>query len=146
MYHPGRRIDSLLATPISKAGARQRSGRAGRQQDGKCFRLYTEGAYLELAERNVPEIQRTSLASAILSLKVCTRERLHCLRTSLLCWHCDCESGCLPIPSFFLSFSTLRGNEPLRRRRGLMWYDILAIPKHMPRSIPPNGPPTTILL
>ena len=37
-----KRIDSLLATPVSKAAARQRAGRAGRQQPGKCYRLYTE--------------------------------------------------------------------------------------------------------
>ena len=70
MYHAGKRIDSLLACPISKAQARQRTGRAGRVRAGKCFRLYTEDSYLELSERAVPEIQRTSLASAILSLKV----------------------------------------------------------------------------
>ena len=69
MYHAGKRIDSLLATPISKANARQRAGRAGRQQPGKCFRLYTEETFAELAESSVPEIQRTSLASAILALK-----------------------------------------------------------------------------
>ena len=105
MYHPGRRIDSLLATPISKAGARQRSGRAGRQQDGKCFRLYTEGAYLELAERNVPEIQRTSLASAILSLKVCTRERVALLAhiTLVLALRLREWLPCLFLPSSFRS-------------------------------------------
>ena len=77
MYHPARRIDSLLATPISKAAARQRSGRAGRQQPGKCFRLFTEETYMELSERNVPEIQRTSLASAILSLRVSRLQHLN---------------------------------------------------------------------
>ena len=70
MYHAGKRIDSLLACPISRAQARQRAGRAGRVQPGKCFRLYTEDTYLDLAERAVPEIQRTSLAAAILALKV----------------------------------------------------------------------------
>ena len=52
----------------------------------------------------------------------------------------------LPVAACIVPLPFLRGNEPLRRRRGLMWYDILAIPKHMPRSIPPNGPPTTTLL
>ena len=70
MYHAGKRIDSLLAAPISKAAARQRSGRAGRQQPGKSFRLYTEATFGDLAESSVPEIQRTSLSGALLALKV----------------------------------------------------------------------------
>lgn len=43
---------------------------SGRTKPGKCFRLYTEDTYLDLAERAVPEIQRTSLAAAVLALKV----------------------------------------------------------------------------
>ena len=31
--------------PISRAAARQRAGRAGRQCPGKCFRLYTEDLF-----------------------------------------------------------------------------------------------------
>ncbi|KAL1523896.1 hypothetical protein AB1Y20_018815 [Prymnesium parvum] len=68
-YHPGKKIDSLLATPISKAAARQRAGRAGRQQPGECYRLYTEQTFRDLDATSRPEILRTSLASTILSLK-----------------------------------------------------------------------------
>ena len=32
-------------SPISKASAQQRAGRAGRTRPGKCFRLYTEKAF-----------------------------------------------------------------------------------------------------
>ncbi|KAG5125750.1 hypothetical protein JHK82_026585 [Glycine max] len=42
VYNPRIRVESLLVSPISKASAHQRSGRAGRTQPGKCFRLYTE--------------------------------------------------------------------------------------------------------
>lgn len=35
-------IESLVITPISKASASQRAGRAGRNRSGKVFRLYTE--------------------------------------------------------------------------------------------------------
>ncbi|KAK9013630.1 hypothetical protein V6N11_041631 [Hibiscus sabdariffa] len=42
VYNPRVRVESLLVSPISKASAHQRSGRAGRTQPGKCFRLYTE--------------------------------------------------------------------------------------------------------
>nr|DAD38331.1 TPA_asm: hypothetical protein HUJ06_008972 [Nelumbo nucifera] len=42
VYNPRVRVESLLVSPISKASAHQRAGRAGRTQPGKCFRLYTE--------------------------------------------------------------------------------------------------------
>ena len=39
-FNPKTGIDSLLPTPISKAAARQRAGRAGREAPGSCYRLY----------------------------------------------------------------------------------------------------------
>ncbi|KAI0025682.1 P-loop containing nucleoside triphosphate hydrolase protein [Xylariomycetidae sp. FL0641] len=68
-YDPKTGIDSLTTTPVSKASAAQRAGRAGRTRPGKCFRLHTEEAFLTLPEVNVPEIQRTNLAPFILQLK-----------------------------------------------------------------------------
>ncbi|KAM3558760.1 hypothetical protein MY1884_003829 [Beauveria asiatica] len=68
-YNPKTGIESLTATPISKASAAQRAGRAGRTKPGKCFRLYTEQAYHGLAQSNPPEIQRSNLAPTILQLK-----------------------------------------------------------------------------
>merc|ERR1712176_905789 len=48
----------------------QRSGRAGRTQPGKCFRLYTEKAFkTELTEQTYPEILRSNLGSVVLTLK-----------------------------------------------------------------------------
>lgn len=53
-----------------KAQAKQRAGRAGRTGPGKCYRLYTERAQRdEMLSTNVPEIQRTNLASTVLQLK-----------------------------------------------------------------------------
>ncbi|KAK5906281.1 hypothetical protein CgunFtcFv8_002163 [Champsocephalus gunnari] len=70
VYNSKTGIDQLVVTPISQAQAKQRSGRAGRTGPGKCYRLYTERAYRdEMLTTNVPEIQRTSLASTVLSLK-----------------------------------------------------------------------------
>ncbi|SMR42637.1 unnamed protein product [Zymoseptoria tritici ST99CH_1E4] len=68
-YNPTTGIEALTATPISKASATQRAGRAGRTKPGKCFRLYTEAAYSSLTDATVPEIQRSNLAPMILQLK-----------------------------------------------------------------------------
>ncbi|RDA93734.1 hypothetical protein CP533_0245 [Ophiocordyceps camponoti-saundersi (nom. inval.)] len=62
-------IESLTTTPVSKASASQRAGRAGRTKPGKCFRLYTEQAYEALRDANVPELQRSNLAPVVLQLK-----------------------------------------------------------------------------
>lgn len=70
VYNPRIRIESLLVSPISKASAQQRAGRAGRTRPGKCFRLYTEQAFRkELIEQSYPEILRSNLASTVLELK-----------------------------------------------------------------------------
>ena len=70
VYNPRIRVESLLVSPISKASAQQRAGRAGRTRPGKCFRLYTEGAFKkELIEQSYPEILRSNLASTVLELK-----------------------------------------------------------------------------
>ncbi|PTB73237.1 helicase [Trichoderma longibrachiatum ATCC 18648] len=68
-YNPKTGIETLTTTPISKASASQRAGRAGRTKAGKCYRLYTEDAYETLPETNPPEIQRSNLASTVLQLK-----------------------------------------------------------------------------
>lgn len=70
VYNPRLRQESLLVSPISKASAKQRAGRAGRTRPGKCFRLYTEDSYnTQLQENTYPEILRSNLASVVLNLK-----------------------------------------------------------------------------
>lgn len=70
IYNPRIRVESLLVSPISKASAQQRAGRAGRTRPGKCFRLYTEAAFKkELIEQTYPEILRSNLSNTILQLK-----------------------------------------------------------------------------
>eukprot|EP00163_Fabomonas_tropica_P011289 TRINITY_DN2192_c0_g3_i1.p1 TRINITY_DN2192_c0_g3~~TRINITY_DN2192_c0_g3_i1.p1 ORF type:complete len:441 (-),score=88.43 TRINITY_DN2192_c0_g3_i1:1012-2334(-) len=55
VYNPRIRVESLLVSPISRASAQQRAGRAGRTKPGKCFRLYTEKAFKkELQEQTYP--------------------------------------------------------------------------------------------
>jgi pre-mRNA-splicing factor ATP-dependent RNA helicase DHX16 len=69
-YNPRTGMESLIVTPVSKAAANQRAGRAGRTQPGKCFRLYTSWSYLhELEDNTVPEIQRTNMGNVVLMLK-----------------------------------------------------------------------------
>lgn len=68
-YDPKTGIETLTATLVSKAAAAQRAGRSGRTKPGKCFRLYTEEAFNELPDANIPEIQRSNLAPFILQLK-----------------------------------------------------------------------------
>ena len=70
VYNPRIRLESLLVSPISKANAQQRAGRAGRTRPGKCFRLYTEKTYhAEMQENTYPEILRSNLATVVLQLK-----------------------------------------------------------------------------
>ena len=63
-------IDSLETVSISQVSAQQRAGRAGRTGSGKCFRLYSSDHYHQFMEKTLPEIQRTSLLSTVLYLKV----------------------------------------------------------------------------
>jgi ATP-dependent RNA helicase DDX35 len=68
-FNPLSGIETLTTTPVSKASANQRSGRAGRTRPGKCYRLYTEQAYSLMDESTSPEVQRSNLAPMILQLK-----------------------------------------------------------------------------
>jgi HrpA-like RNA helicase len=42
--------------PISKDSAIQRAGRSGREQEGKCFRIYTQKDHEKLNQHNIPVI------------------------------------------------------------------------------------------
>ena len=67
-FHPKTGLDILKVQPVSKAQARQRLGRAGRETSGVCYRLFTEEQFDELKEMTMPEIQRCNLASVVLQL------------------------------------------------------------------------------
>lgn len=61
-YSPRTGMESLIVTPVSKASANQRAGRAGRTAPGKCFRLYTAWSYQnELDDSTTPEVRRSGL-------------------------------------------------------------------------------------
>lgn len=62
------KIQRLPVEPVSQASANQRKGRCGRVAEGVCIRLYDEEDFLSRPAFTDPEIQRTNLASVILSM------------------------------------------------------------------------------
>lgn len=68
-YDPRTGLESLDVVPISKSQAFQRSGRAGREGPGKCYRLYLESKFWEFDESTTPEIKRCNLSNVVLQLK-----------------------------------------------------------------------------
>ncbi|ELP94047.1 ATP-dependent RNA helicase, putative [Entamoeba invadens IP1] len=62
--------EGLTLETVSKAGAIQRCGRAGRTEEGICYRLYSEESYNQLRDESVPEIVRVNLEDVVLKLKM----------------------------------------------------------------------------
>jgi ATP-dependent helicase HrpB len=63
-----RGMSGLVTVPVSKAVADQRRGRAGRQQPGVCYRLWTEAEHIQLPDYLQPEIKIADLAPLVLNL------------------------------------------------------------------------------
>ncbi|OCF33609.1 ATP-dependent RNA helicase prh1 [Kwoniella heveanensis BCC8398] len=68
IYRTSGAIEQLRKKGISKAAAWQRTGRAGRERAGHCYRLFTKKAFDAMPEFDAPEIQRCNLSSAVLQL------------------------------------------------------------------------------
>jgi ATP-dependent helicase HrpB len=68
VFDPRVGLDRLQLTPIARASADQRAGRAGRTQPGVCVRLWSAGSHLGRPEQTEPEIRRVDLAGAVLQL------------------------------------------------------------------------------
>ncbi|KAL2510077.1 RNA helicase family protein [Forsythia ovata] len=68
-YEASTGIEPLIIIKTSKAQALQRSGRAGREGPGKCYRLYPENEFDKLKDSTTPEIKRCNLSNVILHLK-----------------------------------------------------------------------------
>lgn len=67
-FDPDAGLDHLDLSPISKASADQRAGRAGRTQPGVCLRLWEEAAHRARPDIDDPEIRRVDLAGPVLEL------------------------------------------------------------------------------
>jgi ATP-dependent helicase HrpB len=67
-YDPGVDMTRLATLPVSRAGADQRRGRAGRSGPGVCFRLWTREQDTSLPEQYEPEIKNADLAACALEL------------------------------------------------------------------------------
>ncbi|NXT79966.1 DHX33 helicase, partial [Zapornia atra] len=67
-YSPDTGLEVLAVQRVSKAQAWQRSGRAGREDSGVCYRLYTEDEFEKFDQMTIPEIQRCNLSSVVLQL------------------------------------------------------------------------------
>ena len=65
-WDPKSAMSTMETIPTSQASATQRKGRAGRVAPGKCYRLFSNGGFHAMNERNMPEIQRTGLDSTCL--------------------------------------------------------------------------------
>jgi len=61
-------LDMLKVVTVSKAQALQRTGRAGREREGHCYRLLTKQEFDALPQATIPEIQRSNLASVVLTM------------------------------------------------------------------------------
>lgn len=67
-YSARSKVEQLNIENISKASARQRSGRCGRLRDGIAIRLYSEADYESRPDYSDPEIIRSNLSSVILRM------------------------------------------------------------------------------
>ncbi|GAB1597821.1 ATP-dependent RNA helicase DHX29-like [Argonauta hians] len=70
-YVESSRMNALEEVFVSKASAKQRSGRAGRVRNGICYRLYTKDNYLKFREFTVPELLRVALEELCLHIMKC---------------------------------------------------------------------------
>ncbi|KAL7625279.1 putative ATP-dependent RNA helicase ucp12 [Parahypoxylon ruwenzoriense] len=68
-FDPQNNMRKLEETWASRAACKQRRGRAGRVQAGKCYKLYTRNLEQRMAERPEPEIRRVPLEQLCLSVR-----------------------------------------------------------------------------
>jgi len=67
-YEPATGLTRLETVRVSRAGADQRRGRAGRTEPGICYRLWNEGQTSALAAFDAPEMLESDLSGLALDL------------------------------------------------------------------------------
>ncbi len=67
-FDPGRGINSLQSSPISKSSSDQRAGRAGRTADGYCIRLWGRNEHEQRDAFETPEILCSDLSQLYLNI------------------------------------------------------------------------------
>ena len=67
-YNPFTYTSSLDEAPVSKASCNQRRGRAGRTQEGVCYRLYTRKDFETRVMYTTEEIYRTDLSEVVMRM------------------------------------------------------------------------------
>lgn len=67
-FHPSTGLELLKVQRISQEQAWQRTGRAGRDSEGFCYRIYTRSQFEAMKTTTVPEIQRANLNTVTLQL------------------------------------------------------------------------------
>ncbi|XP_039913473.1 putative ATP-dependent RNA helicase DHX57 [Hirundo rustica] len=87
-YDPGKGMESLEDTFVSKANALQRKGRAGRVASGVCFHLFSSHHFNhQLVKQQLPEIQRVPLEQLCLRIKILemfSEQSLHSVLSRLI--------------------------------------------------------------
>lgn len=74
-YDPASNIVRLEEVWASQAACKQRRGRAGRVQAGKCYKLFTKNVEANMAPAAAPEMHRTPLEQLCLSVKATGSDR-----------------------------------------------------------------------
>ncbi|WBW71164.1 ATP-dependent RNA helicase, DHX29-like protein [Schizosaccharomyces osmophilus] len=71
-YNSKRHLSRLTDTFVSRANAKQRSGRAGRVQEGICYHLFSKYKHdTQFLSYQTPEMLRLNLQEVVLRVKVC---------------------------------------------------------------------------
>ena len=68
-FDPQNSMRKLEETWASRAACKQRQGRAGRVQEGRCYKMYTQNLEEQMAPRPEPEIRRVPLEQLCLSVR-----------------------------------------------------------------------------